>query len=102
MNWFHYIRDADLRPQLGASARFQPMQELAQSTWCTQTMLVPKAFKWFVENHDIALIFLDTPVDHPYAYLLRRVSTNRGRYGCHHRRLGQQTSSQQPEPGTVQ
>ena len=103
---FHYIRDADLTAfQLGASAEVP-----ADAGTGAEYVVYPDYVGaqgvqiGLSENHDIALIFLDTPVDHPYAYLPTKeefpqivVDMDVTIVGW-----GQQTSSQQPEPGTVQ
>ena len=103
---FHYIRDADLTAyQLGATAEV-PADAGTGSDYVIYPDYVGAqgVQVGLSANHDIALIFLDEAVDHPYAYLPTKdeVSQIVADMNVTIVGWGQQTSSQQPEPGTVQ
>lgn len=103
---FHYIRDPDLTAfQLGSTAEV-PADAGSGSDYVVYPDYVGAqgVQVGLSANHDIALIFLDEAVDHPYAYLptkdeFAQIVTDMDVTIVG---WGQQTSSQQPEPGTVQ
>jgi len=103
---FHYIRDFDLtRFSFGSSASVPSDAGTGEDYVVHPEYVGAQGVRTGLSpNHDIALVFLDEVVDHPFAYLPTPDEVEQIIVGLDVAIVGwgQQTSDQNPPPGTVQ